>query len=393
MTSPLLVTQNESFAEIVERARAASEVSLDCEFHGEKRYRPTLYLVQINVNDEACAVDASRVDLRPLAPVLENATIRKLFHAGREDIRLLVRASGAKEIANAFDTQIAAAFLGYGLTIGYGKLVKELVGVDLDKSSQFTDWSRALTAEQVDYALNDVRYLPKVAALLRDDLERRGRLEWALEASRTASITALADPDPRRLYRKIHGFAKLDEASLGRLRELAIWRDRVAESENCRPESVANDAGLKQVAQSPPSKHAQLRAMRGLGIGASDRYWSGLHDAIVRGSAEPEPIPPFLETDARVESMALLLGAVRRIVAAEHDVAPELLAASSDLRALAEWKLGSEPSPPELDALGGWRKDLVGALLLEAVRGSVALRVAPQSTAGIEVVRGFSVGQ
>ena len=116
-----LLTSNAPFLELVQRARDSSEISLDCEFHGEKRYRPTLYLVQIGVGDEVVAVDPARVDLKPLRPLLEDPKLPKLFHAGREDVRLLARATGAGEVAGVFDTQVAAAFLGYGLTIGYGR--------------------------------------------------------------------------------------------------------------------------------------------------------------------------------------------------------------------------------------------------------------------------------
>jgi ribonuclease D len=138
----------------------------------------------------------------------------------------------------------------------------------------------------------------------------------------------------------------------------------------------------------PPAKHGQLRNMRGLGIGGSERWWPGLRAAVVRGMAEPEPVPPSFDADARVESIALLLGAVRRVVAAEHDIAVELLASTAELRTLAEWELAGREAPlPELDALTGWRRDLIGGLLVETLAGSVAMKVAPGSPSGLEVVR------
>jgi ribonuclease D len=386
--SPLLLIRDEPLRALLERVPAVGEIALDCEFHGEKRYRPTLYLVQIAVGEEAVAVDPQRVDLSPLRDVLESNSIRKLFHAGREDVRLLVRATGATRVSAAFDTQVAAAFLGHGLTIGYARLVKDLLGVELDKSNQFTDWSRELTPEQVDYALNDVRYLSKVAALLRAELERRGRLDWALEASERASVTALVDPEPRRLYRKISGFASLGEGELGVLRELAVWRDAVAESENCRPETVASDAGLKQLALRPPARNGQLRGMRGIGIGGSERWWPDLQKAIERGKSEPEPRPPVFDIDPRVESMALMLGVVRRAVAMEHDIAPELLGSSLELRTLAEWYLNGmkEDVTPSLDLSTGWRRGVIGDLLVKTLEGKTSLRVLPTSPSGLEIL-------
>jgi ribonuclease D len=387
MSTPLLLTTDAPFRALIDRAQSAPEIALDCEFHGEKRYRPTLYLVQIEALGEAVAVDATRVDLRPLAALLESPAVNKLFHAGREDVRLLAKATGASEVRAILDTQVAAAFLGHGLTIGYARLVKALLDVELDKGSQFTDWSRELTAEQVDYALNDVRYLPKLARVLVAQLEERGRLEWALEASRAMGASALTEPDPSKLYRKISGFASLNPAQLGALRELAIWRDRIAAAENCRPEGVASDPGLKQLALRPPSKSGQLRGMRGLGLGASDRFWPGLRDAIARGAAEPEPPVVFSDVDPRVESMVALLGAVRRVVAVEHDLAPELLASTADLRSLAEWQLGGRDGSPGVEALGGWREPLIGRPLLDTLSGDISVRVSPASASGLALMR------
>ncbi|HEX3596000.1 MAG TPA: HRDC domain-containing protein [Polyangiaceae bacterium] len=388
MPSPLLLTRDEPFKAFLERHQNGPEIALDCEFHGEKRYRPTLYLVQIGYEGEAVAVDPQRVDLRPLRAVLEHEAVRKVFHAGREDVRLLSKATGAAAVPGIFDTQIAAAFLGHGLSIGYGRLVKDLLGVELDKSSQFTDWSRELTPEQIDYALNDVRYLPRVTALVVAELERRGRLDWALDASLAMSRAALTEPDRRRLYRKISGFASLGPTELGALRELAMWRDTIAEGENCRPESVVSDAGLRQLALRPPAKHGQLRAMRGVGMGGSERFWAGLREAVARGAAEPEPVTPIVETDPRIESIAALLGVVRRIVAGENDVAPELLASTSDLRALAEWQAAGMSGPaPAVEALSGWRRPLIGAPLLDALSGKLGIKVAANAATGLELVR------
>ncbi|HEX4340881.1 MAG TPA: HRDC domain-containing protein [Polyangiaceae bacterium] len=388
-SSPLLITRDEPFVALLERHARAREVALDCEFHGEKRYRPTLYLVQIGFAEEAVAVDPQRVDLRPLRAMLEDEAVRKVFHAGREDVRLLSRATGATDVPGIFDTQVAAAFLGHGLSIGYGRLVKELLGVELDKSNQFTDWSRELTSEQIDYALNDVRFLPRVTALLAADLERRGRLAWALDASHAMSRTALTEPDKRKLFRKISGSASLGAVELGTLRELAIWRDGIAESENCRPESVVSDAGLRQLALRPPAKQGQLRGMRGVGMGGSERWWASLREAVARGIADPEPVTPFAEQDLRAEAIAALLGVVRRVVATTNDVAAELLASSAELRALAEWQLGARKEPaPAIDALTGWRESLIGAPLLDALDGKVAVKVAAGTDAGLELVPG-----
>ncbi len=383
--TPTLLANDDTFRALLERAFSVGEISLDCEFHTERRYRPTLYLVQLNVAGELVAVDPRRVDLRPLREVLESSSVQKIFHAGREDLRLLVAATDATDVNEALDTQVAAAFLGHGPSVGYAKLVKDVLDVDLDKSNQYTDWSGQLTADQIEYALNDVRHLPELGTLLRAELAERGRLDWALQACRAATVRALANPDPRRLYRRISGAAKLNSVELGILRELAIWRDEIASAENSPPESIASDAALKQLACRPPSKDAGLRGMRGVGAGASRRYWAAFEEAVARGRAEPEPVLTF-GTDARVEAIVALLGAVRRVASIDHDIAGEMLASTAELRSLVEWHLAGKPASEETpELLVDWRNALIGKLLAETLEGNVAVKVAASSASGLEV--------
>jgi ribonuclease D len=383
-----LLADDDTFRSFVERALEVGEISLDCEFHGERRYRPTLYLVQLNVAGQLVAVDPRRVDMTLLRRVLESTSVRKLFHAGREDLRLLVAATGATGVNDAFDTQVAAAFLGHGPSVGYAKLVKALLDVDLDKSNQYTDWSGQLTVEQIEYALNDVRHLPEIGERLRAELDQRGRLDWVLQACRAATVRALTDPDPRRLYRKISGAAKLSSIELGVLRELAIWRDAIASTENSPAEVIASDAALKQLACRPPAKGAQLRGMRGVGAGASGRHWAAFAEAVDRGRAEPEPVLTFGDADVRVEAIVALLGVVRRVVSIDHDIAGEMLASTAELRSLAEWHLAGKPASEEMpELLVDWRNDLIGKLLAETLEGNVALKVAASAPSGLQVMK------
>jgi hypothetical protein len=89
-----------------------------------------------------------------------------------------------------------------------------------------------------------------------------------------------------------------------------------------------------------------------------------------------------------VESIVALLGAVRRVVAVEHDLAPELLASGAELRALAEWHLADTPSTkPEVDVFTSWREALVGGPILDTLSGKVSIRVAASSPSGLELTR------
>lgn len=111
-------------------------VTIDTEFIREKTYYPILCLIQMAGSKDAFAIDAlvEDLDLTPLYKLLANKKIVKVFHAAEQDIEILYRLTG--EIpAPLFDTQIAAQVLGYGDSAGYGALVKDICGVDLDKAA------------------------------------------------------------------------------------------------------------------------------------------------------------------------------------------------------------------------------------------------------------------
>src|SRR5690554_3207263 len=157
-------------------------LAVDTEFHREKTYYPQLCLIQI-ANDAliACIDPLAIDDLSPLLDLFYRPDLTLVFHAARQDLELfhMLRQSLPKRI---FDTQLAATVLGYGDQVGYGNLVKQCLNVDLDKAHSRADWrQRPLSAEQIDYAADDVRYLRALYHRLRDELIKTGRLDWLRE--------------------------------------------------------------------------------------------------------------------------------------------------------------------------------------------------------------------
>ncbi len=100
------------------------------------------------------------------------------MHASRQDVEVLFPLAGL--VRPVFDTQIAAALTGLPAQIGYGELVQRTLGTELAKSHTRTDWSRRpLSTEQVEYALDDVRYLLPLKASLEEQLDKLDRLAMA----------------------------------------------------------------------------------------------------------------------------------------------------------------------------------------------------------------------
>ena len=147
----------------VERAKTARLLAIDTEFLREKTYYPKLCLMQIATDDERVIIDPFAVDdLTVLKGVLEDENITKVFHAGHQDIEIILYDIGCVPHP-VFDTQVAAALLGQTQQIGYGALVHSVCGVKLKKVDSFTDWSaRPLSESQISYAEDDVVYLPQI---------------------------------------------------------------------------------------------------------------------------------------------------------------------------------------------------------------------------------------
>lgn len=378
---PSLVTDPAALALRIEAIEAAGEVAIDCEFHTPGLYFPRLCLVQVAVHGEAWALDP-RLDLRPLGPLLASERIAKIVHDGRQDLSLLCRATGIDVVRGVFDTQIAAAFLGYGGSVGYAALVRDVLGVELDKSLQVSDWTGPLTKAQIEYALNDVRHSAALAQRLRARLAETGRAAWAAEADREAVDHALRRPDPDRLYLKVQGASRLSPEALGILREVAKWRDRVAQALDRPLTHVASDAALKQLTERRPREPAAAAEVRGLGAGRADRWLAALVDAVALGLERPEPKRTFV-ADPRIDGVVQALSIARRIVAVREGIASEILAGRDELEALASWELGGRSGEVPEGPLQGWRRAVVGEAFSDVLSGRVRVRVDSSAPAGV----------
>jgi ribonuclease D len=375
-------TTADTVADLARLARVSGRLGIDTEFMGEGRYQPLLCLVQVAVQRDGemhlevlDPLDA-RFDPAPLAAVLADPEIEVVLHAGRQDVALLRRVWGTP-VRNVFDTQVAAGFAGRRAQLGYEALLSELIGVRLRKSASFTRWdARPLSAEQVAYAREDVLHLLQLADALQAQLAALGRLEWAREECR--ALEAVSDErDPDTIFARLPRINALDPAQRAVARELVDWREAVARESDRPVPSVLADAGLVEVAKRRPSNLARLAQIRGLNEGTVRRRGPAILAAVERGR-EREPIPsegtrqpPPDPTDPPLIALGEALVRAR---AAEAELAYELLAARADLQRIvtAVREGGSEPP---VRTLRGWRRELVGAELLELLAGRRSLRV------------------
>ena len=204
------IASQENLEAFVRRAASSSVLAIDTEFLREKTYYANLCLIQLATDAEVAVVDPFAIeDMKVLAPLLTDSSIVKLFHAGGQDLEILYRELGVLP-APLFDTQVAATLLGHTQQIGYGPLVHSLCGVNLKKSDSFTDWSRRpLSTSQLEYAADDVIYLPKMYRIMVEKLEAKGRLHWLDNDFAAMSDPAHYESDPFERYKRLKRVGQL----------------------------------------------------------------------------------------------------------------------------------------------------------------------------------------
>jgi len=372
-----LIGDPASLAALCDRIAAAPRIALDTEFHTEKHFTPKLMVVQIAFDDAVAIVDPlAFTDLRPLADALAGATV--VGHALSSDLRIVDDMFGTLPEA-AYDTQIAAAFAGFGNSISLLDLVREITGVVLRKSQTVSDWStRPFTPKQLDYLVDDVRYLFTVADKLDEILETRGRRSWAIEEMASLVDTRSYRSDKRRLYLRVAGNARLNRRELGILNELAVLRETIARERNVPLKYVLPDDVLAGIVALRPKVVDDLGQLRRLDPGMRRSIGPRIIEAIRAGEALPEdtlppraPRPLGAQRDALVAALALLVNAV----AAANDLPSTLLLARSDIERIARETPPTREALADLLDLTPWRRDLIVGPLWDVLTGERVLRI------------------
>ena len=371
-----LITTTDALADLCERLAKSDFVAVDTEFMRENTYWPELCLVQIANTEEAAAIDplASGIDLKPLLDLLtDNDEVLKVFHAGGQDVEIIVNLTG-KTPFPIFDTQIAMMAISQSWMIGYANLVDTWLDITVDKGARFTDWSRRpLTDRQIEYAIGDVTHLSVIFPKMLKKLIKTGRGDWL-----NAEMEKLADVDnyvvdPARSWKRIRSPGRNAQV-LGRLKALAAWREGEAQHKNIPRGRIMRDETLADIASHPPKQQKDLSKVRGLSAAWKD---NDIGKRMMRIVAEAEPLPKE-EMPAKMKRgaplgregalVADLLKLLLKIRAREIDVASRLLTRADEMEALAA-------GVRDLNVLEGWRYDVFGKDALELVEGKLGFAV------------------
>ena len=287
------------------QAASSEALAVDTEFVRERTYWPRLALIQIA--DRECDGLIDPIDFEPLTvfgELLANAGRTVLMHSGGEDL-IALRPILPGPMLGLYDTQLAAAYAGHGLGLGYQALTERLLGVSLGKQETRSDWlARPLSAKQIRYARDDVRYLCRVYDQLDPVLVERGYREWLVEDCRRLALqqfSAEADPQPQLAFR---GLWRWPLPAQAQLRRILIWREQAARERNLPRRWVLDDDGAVAAATEPEHSAARLAARLADGPAGRRRSLQALLNLLERLPDESEivttvPIPAPLERELK----------------------------------------------------------------------------------------------
>jgi ribonuclease D len=367
------ITTTADLAAFCAKLKGQPFVAVDTEFMRETTYWPKLCLIQAAAPSAEAVIDplAEGLDLGPFLEILKDEAIEKVFHAARQDVEIFNNLGAMPK--PLFDTQVAGMAAGFGEQIAYDALVRQMLKVEIDKSSRFTDWARRpLTDAQLSYALADVTHLAKLYPMLHERLEREGRLAWVTDEMKSLTDPALYDVEPESAWKRLRP-RRHTAKYLAVFRAVAAWRERTAQLRDQPRGRILKDDAIDEIATQTPTDADALDRLRSVPKGFSgSRFGPELLAAIREALKDPEAYAPVIQkvrqqTSPAAGAVVELLKVLLKARAEDAGVASKLIATVSDLEAIAN---DDEAATP---ALSGWRREAFGEDALKLKRGELAL--------------------
>ena len=367
------IDTNELLARFCAGLAAATYCVIDTEFIRESTYYPELALIQIASGDRLACIDPLAIsEFSPLAKLLVKDSLLKVFHSSSQDLEILYQKFGQVPTP-VFDTQLAAAVLGYNQQISYADLVQQITGIELEKKHTRANWTRRpLSQDELDYAMDDVRYLIAVYETLNEKLESTRRYNWMEK-----DLIAMSDPanyqvDMAQLWKRLKGVQKLKGVKLQVASELAQWREELAQRQNRPRRWIVKDEVIVEIARQAPDDIEALPRIRDLSDKTVNRHGDKLLQIVAHAARVDEAQWPHHDKMKNLNKQQLALGdclmALCRVIADQNQVALATLATRKDIDNLLL-------NPKSSRLTQGWRFTMAGEQLLEFIHGQSSISV------------------
>ncbi len=374
MVETIYVTEQSGLVAAIEACSKKPAVAVDTEFARFNTYYPIVGLVQLYAGEDCYLIDPLAVeDISPLAGLLENQSIVKVLHACSEDIEVFCDCLGVVP-APIFDTQIAAALLGVGFSVGYQKLIQHYLDILVPKEETRSDWlQRPLTKSQLDYAALDVIHLLEVYEIQVAELSKTNRADWVTEECALLAKDIPTQIDPDVYYKKVKNAWRLDRRQLHVFKRLCAWREVMAREKNVPRNRVVDEKSLFQIAALSLQDKRAFSDEGNLHPRQLRQYGDDMVAVIKAANEDPEDLLPAAMEKPASAVNSKLLKSLKGMVDARAEslnVAPEMLAKRRHLEQLirSQDDQGKCHLPGSLQ---GWREAVIGQDLLSLVESKI----------------------
>ncbi len=386
-----MISTQEDLEKLTDKLREEKVFALDTEFHGERRYWPDLFLIQIAGSDGPLVIDPLKInDLSPLGRLFESESPVKVIHSARNDIDVLMHHMNVK-FSSVFDTQLAAAFLGHERQTALFKLVKAECGIYPKKGHTLSDWSlRPLANDQIEYALDDVRYLLEIYRSQIEQLKARGRLGWYREEAVSLTDPSTYNNAVPKLFRKVRSTAKVRNNRLHVLWALIKWRENTARRINKPRNFIVRDHVLGAITALTPVSKRALSRVRGISSGFIIKWGNEILEVIAEAENSPDkdiPCIPRYHSRPGISARMDILRIFLKQESCRLGISPELLLSKDLINSLAKNPPDNEKELYSLPELTGWRKEALGDDLVSLLKGKLALKLNLKGSAGLHFIR------
>ena len=371
------VANEADFLKSCEKIAKSSVFGFDTEFVSEESFRPELCLVQVATPEDLFVIDAIAIEsLGAFWDLVTDGKRNVIVHAGREEIRICQHLSG-KAPARLFDIQVAAGLIGVGYTAGYGTLVQTFAGTRLSKQETLTDWRiRPLTADQITYAFDDVRYLLECHEKISARLLELDRIDWAEEEFADLQARSNLDEPIGERWRKVKGTGGFDRKRLAMVREIVAWREEFAAKRNRPPRAILRDDLIADIVKRNPQKAQDILAFRGVQHRDSEEIMAAIQKARAL-PLDTLPIQDETKPDApQVGLIGQVMAGLLGDLCNRKSLVPGLVATASDLRELVRSKIDNTSLSGNNSLAKGWRLKHVFPVLMDFLEGKTSLRLA-----------------
>lgn len=380
--SYITVSGKSDLKALIRHLESSSWVGLDTEFISERKYQPQLCLIQISAEGILAIIDPMATkSLAEFWDFLCDHDHETIVHAFRSEMEFCYRFV-RKLPKRVFDIQLAAGLVGFDYPCSFRGLLERLLQVNLSKGETRTDWTRRpLSHRQIDYALNDVRYLSAMSKKLKKTLRTMNRTNW-YEDEMSSNLNHLLEEWNGEKWRNLSGLLNLSAREAAIARELWFWRDRRAAEADIPQSYILRDDLIVELAKRKSADPRRIKVIRGLQRTDIIKQLPEISQAILRGLDCPESELPVCQEKNKLKQftqMSQLINSGLAMLCHKQNIAPNIVATPQDIREFIAYRTDRDTkniarfrSTPRLAT--GWRANLVGDFLEDFLEGKVVIR-------------------